>query len=63
MKHNGFEERLDRYESELGELFASLYPSGAQACGEFVRMLQEMWKERPQDMKRLDLKRLKSPDW
>ena len=63
MKHNGFEERLDRYESELGELFASLYPSGAQVCGEFVRMLQEMWKERPQDMKRLDLKRLKSPDW
>ena len=58
-----FSSRFKRCETELRELYFSLYPSDAQAFARFVRMLERMFAERPDALHELDRRRLENPDW
>ncbi len=63
MNIESFAHRRNPYESELKELYLSLYPGEDAAYGDLLRLLENAWTERPDAMKCLDRDRLAQPGW
>lgn len=58
-----FLERFKKYEDELKWLYAELYHNDKQAYEYFVSMIYRLWKERPEELKKIDRAREACPDW
>ena len=58
-----FSERLDKHEEELRWLYMELYGSRPQAFEDFLGVLRKAFRERAEDLKKLDEERLSNPDW
>ena len=58
-----FLDRFRKYEDELKWLYAELYHNDMQAYDYFVSMLYRLWKERPEELKKIDRAREACPEW
>ena len=58
-----FLERFKKYEDELKWLYAELYHNNKQAYEYFVSMIYRLWKERPEELKKIDRAREACPNW
>ena len=58
-----FQHRFARHEEELRSLYLSLYPGDTHAWDYFLDMLFRCWQERPEELRKLDERRLSEPDW
>ncbi len=58
-----FAQRFSRYEDELKWLYNELYGTYHGAYDYFVGMLYRMWKQRPEELKKIDRAREAFPDW
>jgi len=58
-----FSQRFVKYEDELKWLYAELYHNDQQAYEYFVSMIYRLWKERPEELKKIDRAREACPEW
>ena len=58
-----FSQRFARYEDELKWLYNELYSGYDGAYEYFTGMLYRMWKQRPEELKKIDRAREAFPDW
>ena len=58
-----YQDRFDKRSCEMENLFVSLYGRNEEAWTAFSQMLFSCWKERPDDLRRLDRTRLDTPGW
>ena len=58
-----FAQRFSRYEDELKWLYNELYGIYEGAYDYFTDMLYRMWKQRPEELKKIDRAREAYPDW
>ena len=58
-----FSRRFARHEDELKWLYMELYHNDAAAWEQFCSMLLRLWQERPESLRKMDLKRENHPDW
>ena len=56
------EERRKKYEKELHEKYLQLYHN-EQCYKELMQMLEEAYQNRPAELRRLDDRREKEPNW